>query len=171
MEYHDISSTNYVEEEIRTNPQILQQLQTERALAEHFDVSRTTIRNALNNLELEGFLVSDDTNLKLNNVFQVNMLTMTSFTEELKNDTNKLQIKMLTNQVIKTPIKLKDFFGSQQKQLIKIVRQRFLQQEPLSYETTYLPYDKFSGLAKFNLNGYSLYQLLSEQYQVRPSYG
>lgn len=171
MEYHDLSSTNYVEEAIKSDPQCIKKFTTERSLAEHFNVSRTTIRNALRNLELEGILLQSDEGLQYNDCFQINMLKMTSFTEELKIDASQQKIRMLSNQVINATPKLKDFFGSEQSKLIRIIRQRYFNQVPVSYEISYLPQQRFYSLSKRNLNNVSLYYVLQESYQVLPNYG
>ena len=54
MEYRDIAVKTDVEEKIRANLNIIKDKSTERGLAEYFGVSRTTVRNALNDLAMEG---------------------------------------------------------------------------------------------------------------------
>ena len=139
MEYREIASKTYVEEQIKANPTIVSKKLTERALAEHFGVSRTTIRNALNDLAMEGYVFQNDTDVEPHKIFEINMLKMSSFSEEVKKEDDiDLNIKVLTNQIINMPAELRSFFGSNEK-LIRIVRQRILNKTPLSYEVTYLP--------------------------------
>ncbi|MBI0114248.1 MULTISPECIES: GntR family transcriptional regulator [Gilliamella] len=171
MEYREIASKTYVEEQIKANPTIVSKKLTERALAEHFGVSRTTIRNALNDLAMEGYVFQNDTDVEPNKIFEINMLKMSSFSEEVKKEDDiDLNIKVLTNQIINMPAELRSFFGTNEK-LIRIVRQRILNKTPLSYEVTYLPSNRFKGLEQVDLNNVSLYQFLKENYPFKPSHG
>lgn len=171
MEYRDIASKTYVEEQIRANPTVIKEKSTERSLAEYFGVSRTTVRKALNDLAMEGYLFQNDKNLERQKVFEINMLTMSSFSEEVKKEDDvQIKIKVISNQIIKMPAELRTFFSSNQ-QLIRIIRQRLLGESPLSYEITYLSSEKFKGLEKVDLNDISLYQFLKDHYQFMPSHG
>jgi len=171
LEYREIASKTYVEEQIKANPTIVSKKLTERALAEHFGVSRTTIRNALNDLAMEGYVFQNDTDVEPNKIFEINMLKMSSFSEEVKKEDDiDLNIKVLTNQIINMPAELRSFFGSNEK-LIRIVRQRILNKTPLSFEVTYLPSNRFKGLEQIDLNNVSLYQFLKENYPFKPSHG
>ena len=171
MEYREIASKTYVEELIKANPTIVSKKLTERALAEHFGVSRTTIRNALNDLAMEGYVFQNDTDVEPHKIFEINMLKMSSFSEEVKKEDDiDLNIKVLTNQIINMPAELRSFFGTNEK-LIRIVRQRILNKTPLSYEVTYLPSNRFKGLEQVDLNNVSLYQFLKENYPFKPSHG
>ncbi|MBI0061272.1 GntR family transcriptional regulator [Gilliamella sp. M0320] len=171
MEYREIASKIYVEEQIKANPTIVSKKLTERALAEHFGVSRTTIRNALSDLAMEGYVFQNDTDMEPHKIFEINMLKMSSFSEEVKKEDDiDLNIKVLTNQIINMPAELRSFFGSNEK-LIRIVRQRILNKTPLSYEVTYLPSNRFKGLEQVDLNNVSLYQFLKENYPFKPSHG
>ena len=171
LEYREIASKTYVEEQIKANPTIVSQKLTERALAEHFGVSRTTIRNALNDLAMEGYVFQAETDVEQHKIFEINMLKMSSFSEEVKKEVDiDINIKVLSNQIINMPAELRAFFGSNEK-LIRIIRQRILNKTPLSYEITYLSSNKFKGLEQVDLNNVSLYQFLKDHYPVKPSHG
>jgi GntR family transcriptional regulator len=171
VEYRDIASKTYVEEQIKANPGIVSDKLTERALAEHFGVSRTTIRNALNDLAMEGYLFETGKDLGNHKIFEINMLKMSSFSEEVKKGGDvQVNIKVLSNKIINMPTELSSFFGSYEK-VIRIIRQRILNKMPLSYEVTYLSSNKFKGLEKINLNNVSLYQFLKDHYSFIPSHG
>lgn len=171
MEYRDIASKTDVEEQIRANPKIITEKSTERGLAEFFGVSRTTVRKALHDLAMESYLFQSDNRSSEHNVFEINMLKMSSFSEEIQKEENvQIEIKVLSNQIIKMPAQLRTFFGSNQ-QLIRIIRQRLLGKIPLSYEINYLPSEKFTDLEKQDLNNISLYEYLKEHYHFTPSHG
>lgn len=171
MEYRDIASKTDVEEQIRANPKIITEKSTERGLAEFFKVSRTTVRKALHDLAMESYIFQADNHIPNHNVFEINMLKMSSFSEEIQKEENvQIEIKVLSNQIIKMPAQLRSFFGSNQ-QLIRIIRQRLLGNTPLSYEINYLPSEKFSDLEKQDLNNVSLYEYLKEHYHFTPSHG
>ena len=171
MEYRDIASKTDVEEQIRANPKIITEKSTERGLAEFFKVSRTTVRKALHDLAMESYMFQADNYSPEHNVFEINMLKMSSFSEEIQKEENvQIEIKVLSNQIIKMPAQLRTFFGSNQ-QLIRIIRQRLLEKIPLSYEINYLPSEKFTDLEKQDLNNISLYEYLKEHYHFTPSHG
>lgn len=171
MEYRDIASKTDVEEQIRANPKIITEKSTERGLAEFFKVSRTTVRKALHDLAMESYIFQADNHIPNHNVFEINMLKMSSFSEEIQKEENvQIEIKVLSNQIIKMPAQLRTFFGSNQ-QLIRIIRQRLLGKIPLSYEINYLPSEKFTDLEKQDLNNISLYEYLKEHYHFTPSHG
>ncbi|WP_294834078.1 GntR family transcriptional regulator [uncultured Gilliamella sp.] len=171
MEYRDIASKTDVEEQIRANPKIITEKSTERGLAEFFKVSRTTVRKALHDLAMESYIFQADNHIPNHNVFEINMLKMSSFSEEIQKEENvQIEIKVLSNQIIKMPAQLRSFFGSNQ-QLIRIIRQRLLGNTPLSYEINYLPSEKFTDLEKQDLNNVSLYEYLKEHYHFTPSHG
>ncbi|MWN31884.1 MULTISPECIES: GntR family transcriptional regulator [unclassified Gilliamella] len=171
MEYRDIASRTYVEEQIKANPSIVSRISTERGLAEYFNVSRTTVRKALNDLIMEGHLFHNGKNLEWSQVFEINMLKMSSFSEEVKkSDRAQTKIRVLSNQIIRMPEELRTFFGSNE-QLTRIIRQRLLDEFPLSYEITYLSSNKFRNLDQVDLNDVSLYQFLKEHYHLVPSHG
>ena len=171
MEYRDIASKTDVEEQIRANPKIITEKSTERGLAEFFKVSRTTVRKALHDLAMESYIFQADNHIPNHNVFEINMLKMSSFSEEIQKEENvQIEIKVLSNQIIKMPAQLRTFFGSNQ-QLIRIIRQRLLGKIPLSYEINYLPSEKFTDLEKQDLNNVSLYEYLKEHYHFTPSHG
>ena len=171
MEYRDIASKTDVEEKIRANPKIITEKSTERGLAEFFKVSRTTVRKALHDLAMESYMFQADNYSPEHNVFEINMLKMSSFSEEIQKEENvQIEIKVLSNQIINMPAQLRTFFGSNQ-QLIRIIRQRLLGKIPLSYEINYLPSEKFTDLEKQDLNNISLYEYLKEHYHFTPSHG
>ena len=171
MEYRDIAVKTEVEEQIRANPKIISQIKTERGLAEYFGVSRTTVRRALNDLMMEGDVFQEDHHLPNHTVFEMNMLKMSSFTEECqKEDDVHIKIKVLSNDIIPMPTELNTFFKSNQR-LIRIARQRLLNKTPLSYEISYLPSKKFKDLVKQDLNDVSLYEYLKTHFHVIPSHG
>ncbi|MCX8727584.1 GntR family transcriptional regulator [Gilliamella sp. B2838] len=171
MEYRDIAVKTAVEEQIKANPAIIKDKFTERGLAEYFGVSRTTVRKALNDLAMEGYVFFDKKNTQYPTIFEINMLKMSSFSEEIdKENPKQIKIKVLSNQIIKIPSELTKFFNFNH-QLLKIIRKRVLGEMPLSYEICYLPFEKFRGLETQNLSNVSLYQYLKDHYQLIPSHG
>ncbi|MWN05160.1 MULTISPECIES: GntR family transcriptional regulator [unclassified Gilliamella] len=171
LEYRDVASKTYVEEQIKANPSVIKKIPTERGLAEHFNVSRTTVKKALHSLMLEGYLFNNGKNLECSKAFEINMLKMSSLSEEVKQaDNAQIKIKVISNKIITMPAELRIFFGSNE-QLTRIIRQRVLGEIPLSYEITYLSSQKFKKLDQMDLNNVSLYQFLKDHYHLVPSHG
>jgi GntR family transcriptional regulator len=120
---------------------------------------------------MEGYLFETGKDLGNHKIFEINMLKMSSFSEEVKKGGDvQVNIKVLSNKIINMPTELSSFFGSYEK-VIRIIRQRILNKMPLSYEVTYLSSNKFKGLEKINLNNVSLYQFLKDHYSFIPSHG
>lgn len=144
-----------------------QKLLGEREIAEHFNVSRYTVRQALDELEKAGYIykvhgkgtfVSEKSvPTALNEVY--------SFTEQMKSlgkvpETNLLEFKVF-NSGKQLSSKLKINLGN------KVIRLKFLRkadQVPMMIEKTYLPFAKFSTLTLNDLENNSLYSVMSKTF-------
>lgn len=155
---------NKIEKEMKIN----ERLPSERDLSTQYNVSRTTVRLALNELELMGYInrhhgkgtfVSSIVRGKtdLNGTY--------SFTEQMKllgkNPKTKILNLKITcaNQFVADGLDLPT--GSE---IIQINRLRIADNEPMMLERTYLPLNKFPGLTIKNLQERPLYDLFIEKY-------
>lgn len=154
-----------VEEKYKPNSM----LPTEADFCEKFGVSRTTIRAALQQLTIEGYIYrvqGRGTFVSDNKVKQTLSTTSIHFSEQMKLQGKKATIKALSLQVIPSDEFLADLFHLKEGDPInKLERIRFANDEPLQYETAYLPWFKTPGL-KRELTEKSLYQLLENQFQL-----
>lgn len=146
-------------------------LPSERQLCENFNVSRTTVRQALNELKLNGYInkIQGKGNfVALPNKDKQNLLDYYSFTKQTlaRNMTPRAKIlefhKETPNESLREKMNLK--IGDK---VIKIVRLRFADDVPMIFETTFLPYSLFSTLKKKQLEKMPLYDILEKNYNIK----
>ena len=147
----------------------VKELPSQREISEKLQVSRNAVKHALDGLKNEGqVLVKERTGIISNNKIDINMLGMESMTTEFKNKT--VSIKHLATAIETMPKRLDHFFNSKGS-VIKIERVRFVKDIALTYEITYFSQKNFSKMAKIDFTNKSLYEVLENEYHVRPSYG
>ncbi len=120
-----------------------QLIPSELELCQMYSVSRTTVRKALDHLTQEGLLY------RIQGKGQV--------LEQAVVPASKLVAPEL-QLVVGSPV-------------IKLVRLRFVGDEPLLISTTFLPYRSFPGLENEDLTNVSLYAVLREKYGIRLGHG
>lgn len=142
---------------------------TERSLAAEFDVSRTTVRQALAELTVEGRLVrvqGKGTFAAEPKVAQ--RLQLSSYTEDMRAQGRTPSSRLLS--VTEEPAdaelaRLLDMsIGSK---VLRMRRLRLADGEPMAIETTHLSLTRFRGLRRHVSEDGSLYQVLGEKYGVR----
>lgn len=142
---------------------------TERSLASDFDVSRTTVRQALAELTIEGRLVrvqGKGTFAAEPKVAQ--RLQLSSYTEDMRAQGRQPSSRLLSVSEEQADAELATLLGTKQgSKLLRLHRLRLADREPMAIETTHLPLGRFRGLRRHVREGGSLYQVLDEQYGVR----
>ncbi len=132
-------------------------IDSERELAENYEVSRMTIRQALGELVQEGILVRE----KGKGTFvcdpKVKQRDMMSFSEIVKKAGMKLETKILDFSIIPTPIDMQDVFHFED--LYKINRMRTVDGENVANEIVYIPCDYCGYIDEHMLTG-SFYKIL-----------
>ena len=148
-------------------------LPSERELAERYELSRTTVRAALMELEVTGmirrvhgkgtFVNRVDLNSDLNSSY--------SFNKQMISLGKKPQTKILSFERKEANAyfakNLETEVGSQ---IIKLKRLRFADGIPVMIERTYLPADHFSLMTESMLNNRSLYSVFSEEFNEQVYY-
>lgn len=139
---------------------------TERSLAAEFDVSRTTVRQALAELTVEGRLLrvqGKGTFAATPKVAQ--RLHLTSYTEEARAQGRHPTSQLL--EIVEQPADddLASLLGTTTTAgVLRMRRLRLTDGEPMAIEATHLPLSRFSGLAALVESGASLYEVLREHY-------
>lgn len=141
-------------------------LPSERKLAEIYNVSRTTVRLALDYLEKKGYIAIKhgkgsfviNRHKKL-----INLSDMYSFTDQMKNIGKVPHTTLLNTSIVPSPNCLNKLFSSE-KQLIKLIRLRSADELPLIYEESFIPYSKFYNIADKKLDNRALYSIFLEDY-------
>ncbi|GAB2735505.1 GntR family transcriptional regulator [Salinifilum aidingensis] len=141
---------------------------TERSLASRFDVSRTTVRQALAELTVEGRLLrvqGKGTFVATPKVAQ--RLQLSSYTEDMRAQGRQPASKLLEVLELPAEAELARLLDTDPRsQVLRLRRLRLADGEPMAIETTHLPLPRFPGIAEPLEQGASLYQVLRERYAV-----
>jgi GntR family transcriptional regulator len=141
---------------------------TERSLAAEFDVSRTTVRQALADLTVEGRLLrvqGKGTFAAEPKVAQ--RLQLSSYTEDMRAQGREPSSKLIDIAEVPAEGELTTLLGVRSgAKVLRMQRLRLADGEPMAIETTHLPLGRFRGLRKFVTGGASLYQVLRERFDV-----
>ena len=143
-------------------------LPPERALAETFATSRTTIRQALRELSIEGRLVrmqGRGTFAALPKMAQP--LQLTSYTEDMRRQGLPSSSRLLAVGQVRADEDLAWRLDVRPRaRVLRVERLRMANDEPMALETTHLEAARFPGLARKLGDSVSLYALLATQYGV-----
>ncbi|MGH3493286.1 MAG: GntR family transcriptional regulator [Sciscionella sp.] len=142
---------------------------TERALAAEFDVSRTTVRQALTELTVEGRLLrvqGKGTFAAEPKVAQ--RLQLSSYTEDMRAQGREPSSELLSiSEEPADPALAGLLEVSEGSLVLRLHRLRLADGEPMALETTHLPLSRFSGLRGRLAESGSLYAVLGEHFAVR----
>lgn len=137
---------------------------SEREFAERFQISRMTVRQAINNLVADGYLnrkKGRGTFVSKKKVEQ-ELQGMTSFTEDMLSRGMKPSSKLLSFKIIQADKKTAfDLKITENDPIYKIKRIRLADGAPMALETAYIPVNIVPGLTEENSN-LSLYQYIEE---------
>ncbi len=141
---------------------------TERSLAAEFDVSRTTVRQALAELTVEGRLLrvqGKGTFAAEPKVAQ--RLQLSSYTEDMRAQGREPSSRLLEISEDPADIELARLLAIRAgAKVLRMHRLRLADNEPMAIETTHLPLSRFRGLRRYVSSGSSLYQVLRERFGV-----
>lgn len=152
------------------------QIPSEHELCDLFDVSRTVVRQALKEMSYEGLLVREKgrgtfvEDPKISSRSLVHSLT--GFYEDMEGRGHPPVTKVL-EQDIEPPnpktaqsLELDPFTP-----VIKLVRLRFVQDEPIVLVSSYLPYQLCPKLINADMRHQSLYAFLKREYELTITHG
>lgn len=139
---------------------------TERALATDFTVSRTTVRQALADLTVEGRLYrvqGKGTFVAEPKLAQ--RLQLSSYTEDIRAQGRQPSSALLEVEELVAEAELAKLLDLRVgAKVLQLNRLRLADEEPMAIETTHLPLGRFRGLRKLVSEGGSLYAVLREHY-------
>ena len=150
-------------------------LPTEKEMCEIFNVSRMTVRQAVEELTREGYLesrIGRGTFVKALKLAGGSRL-IRSFSDEIALMDKQTFIRLISIEVVSPTRVVMDELqlGERERQVIRIIRVRYVDEIPISYQITYLPYPMFSDLLEKDLENNSLYDLLLGSYKLSLSRG
>lgn len=151
-----------------------QMIPSENKLCALYNVSRTTVRQALNDLAVRGKVVR----VKGRGTFIPRFSArkpydgLAGITSEIKYlKQTRVLSKVLSQETILSSTETAQSLGLKQEDaVIKLERLRFFENEGVAgVDLRFLPFSRFSGLLDENLEDNSLYNLLISKYQTIPS--
>ena len=152
-----------------------QLIPSELELCQIYSVSRTTVRKALDHLTQEGLLYriqGKGTFVAPPKLRERFVHQAAGIYEDMASRGVIIRTQMLEQVVVPASKlvapELQLVVGSP---VIKLVRLRFIGDEPLLISTTFLPYRSFPGLENQDLTNVSLYALLREKYDIQLGHG
>lgn len=140
---------------------------TEIEISEHFGISRPTVRQAINELVVEGYLYrikAKGTFISKPKINQDFLLILDSFNKEMIKKGLTPSTKVLDVEIVESDEKvsksLKLPVGSK---VIQLSRLRYANEEPIVFVMTYLPYDLCPAILEKDLVKSSLYEILENE--------
>ncbi|AGX41973.1 GntR family transcriptional regulator [Clostridium saccharobutylicum] len=160
---------NILIEKIQNEMDENDKLDSERDICKKYEVSRTTVREALDELEKNKYIykVQGKGNFIFPRVVEQDLIKVSSFTEEMKKHGKKPTSKLLNFEIIEASNKISKKLKIEENELVfKISRIRIADDTPMMYEITYLPYERFEKLTKEMIEEVPLYELLKNIFNV-----
>lgn len=146
------------------------QLPSERELCETFNVSRTTVREALDWLVTDGFVRRE----KGLGTFIADPIvserwsgSVIGFSDSITEQGYLIETRVLDLKTIEAPHHIREeLFLESHEKLFLLRRHRFIQHQPILVVNSYLPEHLFPGFADIDFSDRSLYQTLRSQYDI-----
>lgn len=142
---------------------------TEAEFCNTFSVSRTTVRQALHQLELDGCIekVQGKGTFVTQKKIQHHLFaSMTTFSEFMLNQGHFPTTEVLSSDVIPAQPPIDEILNIPKKSPVtKLVRLRCADGDPVHYETAYIPWEHAPGLVNDDLEQ-SLFNLLRRKYHL-----
>jgi GntR family transcriptional regulator len=139
-------------------------LPSERQLAEHYKVSRMTLRLVLGELQREGLIYRRRGKGTFTSEERVSKrMGLTSFTEDMKEKGLVAKNKVINAEVVAPPVQLIEAWGIEVPRVFRITRLRLGGSTPMCLEDAYLNIEAAPDLLAQDLST-SLYALFEEKY-------
>ena len=167
--YHQLQ--NILKAEIETGRlRADERLPSEQELAERFQVSKITVRQALTELAQSGYIRREQGRgtFVARRKFDEGPRELTSFTEEMRRHSLSATSRILQQIEINADAHVADALRlSADSPVLSLKRLRLANGEPLSVQTAYIPAALVPGLRLDD--GMSLYEVLQRQYRLYPA--
>jgi GntR family transcriptional regulator len=143
------------------------QISGEQDLCEHYQVSRTVVRQALRELEYEGVITRQKgkgTFISLPKISEGLVQKLTGFYQDMVERGLKPGSQVLHQNISPATEKVARFLNIEPgEKVIDIQRLRFINDEPIQLVTTYIPHKLCPALASADLSNQSLYAYLEKE--------
>jgi GntR family transcriptional regulator len=146
-----------------------EKLPSERELCDIYELSRITVRQALQELEREGYIykLHGKGTFVAPKSYHQHLVKLYSFTEQMKELGKQPTTKVLSFKEIMVDQRLATQMDLHlNDEVFQIIRLRLADGEPLMYETSYIPKETFPGLKELDLMERPMYDIFYEDYQI-----
>lgn len=153
---------NYMEEN--------EQLESERDICVKYGVSRTTVRQALDELEKNKYIykIQGKGNFVASRVVEQHLTKVSSFTQDMKKAGKTPTSKLLNFEIQEADYSISKKLKIEEKELVfKMVRLRLADEIPMIYEITYLPYERFKELNEKIIQEIPLYEAFEKKFNIK----
>ncbi|MDK2801238.1 MAG: GntR family transcriptional regulator, N-acetylglucosamine utilization regulator [Clostridiales bacterium] len=144
---------------------------TEKELSEVFEISRTTIRQAITELVKDGYLYrvkGKGTFIAKPKINQDFIKKLETFNEQIRRAGLTPSTKVLEFTVVEATEEIALALQiPMHEKVIKLCRLRFADKEPIVIVKTYLPYNLCSSVLQHDMEKESLYQVLSKNLETK----
>ncbi|MTI49392.1 MAG: GntR family transcriptional regulator [Firmicutes bacterium] len=144
-------------------------LPSERELCEKYDISRSTVRQAMGELQKNGYIYKQQGKgiFVSPKALKQDLLKFYSFTDEMKKNGKTPSSKVIDFQVVTCDSKLMNKLRClPNSKLYKFTRLRLADEKPMMLETTYIPMGRFNNISKADLEKCPLYDILRNRFNV-----
>ena len=146
-----------------------EKLPSERELCDLYNISRTTTRQAMIELENDGYIYKEHGkgSFVSPRTYTQSLVKMYSFSEEIKKlgKTPKTSIIALTT--IPASLKVaKKLEIVEEDMVYELIRLRLADEDPMLYEITYIPYWDFPDLTKEDFEKQTMYGLFQSRFGI-----
>jgi len=148
---------------------ISERLPSERELAEYHNVSRMTVKKAVDILVDNGYLIRKQGSGTFVADYQesYSISPLLSFTKEMEKKGLKYTSKILNFTKLKDQNIAAKINLNPKADLYKLERLRLIENKPFLLENTYLAADNFLDLKKDDLENNSLFKIIKEKYNIQ----
>ena len=146
-----------------------EKITSERELCVKYNVSRITVRNAINELEKKGKLekIQGKGTFVLGKNIVQNLGNVYSFSKEMEKQGKITSTKLLVQKLIKVDFKLADQLGVHEgSEVVYLERLRIADDLPIMLEKTYFDYKKYPFMLTLDLKTKSLYKTLETEFGI-----
>jgi GntR family transcriptional regulator len=136
-------------------------------ISEYFGISRPTVRQAINELVVEGYLYrvkAKGTFVSKPKISQDFLLTLDSFNNEMRKKDLMPATKILQKEIIKSDEKVAKTLDLEPgTDVIRLSRLRSANEEPIVFVITYIPYSVCPAIMNHDLENESLYEIIEKE--------